>query len=150
MSDTKISYLQNAVRSKHNILRLDIPVHNIIFVGTLNSGTNLNGKIQNLPPGQQLILLNIFFQGNPFQIFHYDIMDIPFMSDIINRYDIGMRQAGSSLGFNVELFDEFLIRTEFAFKNFNCNIAVEQITSCKIHIRHTAGADFFQNFIAVS
>ena len=48
------------VSQQHNILRLNVPMHNTLVMGVLQRTQNLRSKVQGVIPGDGPLLLYIF------------------------------------------------------------------------------------------
>ena len=103
LRNTKIRHLYLAFLGNNDILRLDIPVDNVIVMCRLYSHGNLNGNAHRLLDGKSGLLLYIFFEGNSLHKFHDNVVILAFLAHIINIDDIGVHKSRRRLGFDSEL-----------------------------------------------
>ena len=103
LGNTKVRHLYLPIPGDNNILRLDIPMNNMIVMGSLNSHTNLYRNADCLFKRQPRLFFNIFFERDPFHQLHYNIIDIIFFANIIHVYYIGVHQPCRRLCFRAEL-----------------------------------------------
>ena len=91
--DTEVHHAQLAVIQQHNILGLDIPVHDAVGVGMLQRLEDLGDEVHGLPAGKFAApLVEILPQGHAVHIFHNDILQIVVDRDIVHLNDIGVIQ----------------------------------------------------------
>ncbi len=147
--DPEVRYLDLSLGRNNNILRLDVTVNNMLVMRRFNSSAYLNGNADGLLKGKLPFFLNIRFQGNPFYIFHHDIMDGILASHVVNIYDIRMFQTCRRLGFRAELGHKIHIIGKFLFQNLNSHITPQGMIFGFIHIGHSAASCFSYDFISV-
>ena len=73
-----------------------------------------------------------------------------FLTDIIYRNNIRMGKTCYRLRFCPEFCNKFGICTIFLLQHLNSNITIKAVVSCLIYIRHSACANFFNNFISAA
>lgn len=59
--NAEVGHLDGAVLQQHNVLRLDVPVHDALVMGMLQCTENLRREMNSLPPFHYLLLLDILF-----------------------------------------------------------------------------------------
>ena len=91
--DTEVHHAQLAVIQQHNILGLDIPVHDAVGVGMLQRLEDLGDEVHGLPAGKFAApLVEILPQGHAVHIFHNNILQMVVDRDIVHLNDIGVIQ----------------------------------------------------------
>ena len=103
LCNTEIRYLYLAVLGNNDILGFDVPVDNMIVMGSLDSHADLNCNADSLLIGKARLFFNIFFQGNPFHQFHDNIINAVFLTDIVYIDNIWMHQSCCRLRLYPEL-----------------------------------------------
>ena len=68
--DTEVHHAQLAVIQQHDVLGLDIPVDNALFMGMLQCAQNLHRKMNGLFPAHLGLLIQVLLQSDPVNIFH--------------------------------------------------------------------------------
>ena len=69
--NAEVHHLYLALFGHHDILRLDIPVDDAVFMGTLQGGQHQPGDIGGRFAGDGLLPLDIFLQGDAADILHH-------------------------------------------------------------------------------
>ena len=115
LGNTEIRHLHLAFFGYDNILRLNIPVDNMVIVGRLNSHRHLDGNADCLLDRKPRLFLNIFLQRNAFHKLHDDIVDTAFFSYIIDIHNIRMHKSGRRLCLYPELRHKISILAKFLF-----------------------------------
>ncbi len=69
-SQAKIRHPNVVFNIQQNIVRFDVSVNNLIFMGMLQSVQKLLKNIQRFLNRQRTMLVHIFFQATAFNIFH--------------------------------------------------------------------------------
>ena len=113
LGNTKICYLYLAFLGDHNILGFDIPVDDMIVMGSFDTHAHLDGNTDCLLHRQSGLFLDILFEGDPLYKLHDNIINTVLFTDIIYIHDIGMHQACCCLCFYSEFGYEIGILTEF-------------------------------------
>src|SRR5690554_5283619 len=85
-SNSEVCNLNMPVFIYQYVLGLNIPVDYIVLVGMSQSRTNLERYIHSLLIGYYPPLFNIILQGLAFYIFHHNIVNIVFLTHIIDIY----------------------------------------------------------------
>ena len=121
LCNTKISNLYFSFLRYDNILRLYIPMNNMIIMSRFNSHSNLNCYTDCLLGRKHYLFINIFFQRNTFHQLHYNIMDTILFTYIIHIYNIRMHKSGRSLCFYPKLRNKIFVLRKFLLQNLNRN-----------------------------
>ena len=147
--DAEISDLDAAVLEDHDIVRLDVTVHDAAAVRVFQRLGDLHGKMQGLAPVEVPLLLQILLEGNALDQLHDDIIRVFRMGDVVHADDVRVRQHGDRLRFRVESAAELLITRKLIFQYLHGNGAVQPVIQRAVYDRHTAGADDFQDLVAI-
>ena len=99
-------------------------------------------------PIDDLLLLDILFEGDALNVFHDDILQPVTEAHVIHLDDIRVRQDRDRLRLIFEAAAELLIGKKFFFEDFNCNDAIINIVIGFIDHRHTAHADDLADLIS--
>ena len=148
--DSKIRHLHLALTGNNDILRLDVPMHNLIVVRNLQAGGHLNSDAGSLFDCQPALLLDIGLQRDAFHQLHDNVVDILLVAYVINIYDIRMRQSRCCLRLFLELTDEIFIFRKFILQHLHSHKAVQLVILSLKDLCHASGSYLLQNFIAVS
>ena len=122
--NTEIRHFHLAVLGHNNVLGLDIPMDNIMLMGSRHSLSHLNGDSDGLFCFQTPFLGNIAFQSDSLDQLHDDIMNIAFIHNIKYIDNIGMGQPGSRLGFQFKTINKTFIAAEFVLQHLNSHQTV--------------------------
>ena len=145
--NAKISHLNGSVLQKHDVLRLNIPVDDPLFMGALQCHQDLAGKMHCLLPTDGALLLDILLQGDAINELHDDILNLVAEADIINLHNIGVIEHRNRLGFIAEAAEEIAVVGELFLEDLNGNPAVLHAVIGLIHIGHAPHADQLVDFI---
>ena len=145
--DAEVRHLDLAVCRNHDILRLDIPVYDLVIVGILDSLCNLNGNTDRFLKLDPAFFLNIGFEGDSLNIFHDDVIDPLIGTYIIDIHNIRMGQAGCCLCLCSEFCKKACIGSKFFLQHLHCNITVQLLVHCLVNIGHSACTDLIQDHI---
>ena len=107
--NTKICYLDVAILQEHDILRLDITVHNSFIMCMLKRAQDLCDKMNRFFPVNDLLLLNILLKRDTLDILHHNILEPVSKTYIIHFYDIRVREHSNCLRLIFEAAAELLI-----------------------------------------
>ena len=145
-SNAKVGNLRIQVLIYQNILRFNIAVNNISAMSMLQSICQTHTNFQHCIQGE-LIVLQILFQGNAFNMFHDDIFFIAFGNYVVNINNVGMFQTSSRFCFPAELFQQSFIRSKLVTQHFDCYVAVKENVMCQINFCHATLSDSTEDFI---
>ena len=148
--DAEIRQLHLSVHGNDNVLRLYIPVNDVVFVCRLKAQGNLDGDAGGLPHGQFTLPCDIILQGNALYQFHDDIVNAIVLPYVIDIYHIGMSQPRGRLRLLAELRDEILIFAELRFHDLHCYETVQLMIAGLVHVGHAAAADPADDLISFS
>ena len=98
--DAEVHHAQLAVIQQHNVLWLDIPVHDAVGVGVLQRLEDLGDEVHSLPAGKLAApLVEVLPQGHAVHILHDDILQMVIDRNIVHLDDIRVVQQRDGLGF---------------------------------------------------
>ena len=80
----EIRDLDSGVGEKENILRLDVAVDYPLVVGVLKRFEYLYNEVESFLPVNYLLALDILFESNALNIFHYDVLQVFTQADIVD------------------------------------------------------------------
>ena len=147
--NAKIRHLYLAFRGNDNILRLNVPMDDMLIVGCFNPPAHLDGNADCFLKGKLPLFFNIHFKGDALHIFHNNIMDGILAPYIINIYNIWMLQPSRGLGFRAELRYEIHVLGKFRLQYLYPYKTPQGMVLCLIDVRHSPGPYFPYNFISV-
>ena len=150
LCDSKICHFYFPLTGNNDVLRLDIPVYDLIVVRNLQTGRHLNGNAGSFFYRQPAFFLNISLQGDAFHQLHHNIIDVLLITHIIHIYNIRMSQGGSRLGLLLKLADKISVLYKLILQNLHRHKTVQLMILSLKDLCHAAGAYFLQNFIAIS
>ncbi len=100
---TKICYFDLPFLGYDNILRLDIPMYDMVIVCRLDSHRHLNRDTDRFLCGESDFFLNILFERDAFHKLHHDIVDPFLLAYIIYIHNVRVHEPGSSLRLHPKL-----------------------------------------------
>ena len=113
LGDAKIRDFYFSFLGDDDILRFDIPVHNVLRVRGFDSLAYLYGDTDGFLHLKTFLFLDILLQGDAFHQLHDNVMEIfrfPYVKYVDN---VGMRQTGGRLCFGTKFLYEILIGIKF-------------------------------------
>ena len=147
--NAEVRNLDAPVLQDHDVVRLDVAVDDAAAVCMLQRLGDLHGEMQRLAPVEPALLFQILLERDALDQFHDNIVHIAGAGNIIHTDDIRVRQHRDRLRLGMETSAELLIAGEFIFQNFDCDQPVQPVAQCFIYDRHSAGADHFQDLVAI-
>ena len=148
LGNAKVHDLDGAVGQKHNVLGLDVPMHNAAIVCVLECPQNLNDKMHSVFPVEHVLAVNEVLQRDTVNELHDDVLHLIRKAHVVDLHDVGMRHHGNCLGLIAEPTLEFLALRVLGLEDLDCHHAIIQHIGGTIYIRHTALAHEFCQFIA--
>ena len=146
--NAEVHHAQLAVIQQHNILGLDIPVHDAVGVGMLQRLEDLGDEVHGLPAGKLAApLVEVLPQGHAVHIFHNNILQMVVDRDIVHLNDIGVIQQRDGLGFVFKAAHKIRVVHILPPQHLDGHHspgghrAVLSPHDCLIHVGHAAGAD---------
>ncbi len=115
LCNAKIRHLDLAFCGNYNILRLDIPVGNLLGMRRFNPPCHLNCNTYCFFKGQLSFFFNVCLKSNSLYIFHDNIIESLFTSNIINIYYIRMLKSCRGLCFRTEFGHKPPVLGKFRF-----------------------------------
>jgi hypothetical protein len=79
--------------------------------------------------------------------FHHEEVDVAFVSNIVQRADVGMVQRGYSASLSLEPFSKLGIGCEIGREDFDRDEAVEACVARAVHLSHAAGIQGVQDLV---
>ena len=147
--DAEVHHAQLAVIQQHNILGLDIPVHDAVGVGMLQRLEDLGDEVHGLPAGKLAApLVEVLPQGHAVHILHDDILQIIVHRDIVHLDDVRVIQQRDGLGFVLEAADQLFVIKKLFFQHLDGDLVAGADIAAFINIGHAANADQTFNQIA--
>ena len=113
---------------------------------SLQSFANLDGDAQQLRSGHGT-LLDALGKGLALQVLHDEIIRAVLPSDIVERADIRMVEAGNCAGFALEALTNFGRISQMKRQYFQRNSAVEPCITRAVHFAHSTGTDRRDHFV---
>ena len=147
--NAEVRYLDLSLRGNDNVLGFDIPMNDILLVGRLDAPSHLDGNADGLFEVQPALLFNISLEGNTLHIFHHDIVHAVLAAYIVDIDNVGMLQTRRRLGLRAEFRHKGHVLGELRLQHLYRDLPVQNVILCLVDIRHTAGADFIENFISI-
>ena len=96
--DAEIRHFHLAVFGYDDVLRFDIPVDNMVVMGSLKPRHHLDGDADGLFRRYPALFLDIIFQRDALYQLHDHVVEPSVLTDIVYVHDIGMHQSCRCLG----------------------------------------------------
>ena len=138
LGNPKIRHLHLSIPGNDNILRLNIPVHNVMAVSRRNARRHLDGNADGLLVLQAALLFDIALEGDPLDQLHDNVVKRFFLHNVVDADNVRMGQPGRCLGLHPEFINERPVKGEFLFQYLNGNQAVQGMALGLIDHRHAA------------
>ena len=110
LSQTEIQKF-GAMFGQDDISGLEITMHQPLFVCLVKCISNLNRTSQKIGCWNRSFFKNLG-ERLPFEVFHHEVVDPTFMTNVVQGADIGMIQARDSAGLSVKSLPEIRIRRQ--------------------------------------
>ena len=140
--NTEVCHLYFTVHGNNNILGFHITMYDSVAMSSFQSHGNLDCNTGSLFYRELSFLGDVFFKSDPFDQFHYNVIDAVVISYIKYIYNIGVCQNCCSLCLTSELADKCCILPKFRLKHFHCNKTVQFMILRLVYICHSAGSYF--------
>ena len=140
--NAEICHFYFSIIGNNNVLRLDIPVYNMMLMRFFNAHTHLDPDADHFFRGKPALFVNVILQRNAFHKLHDNIVKTSVLPYIINIYNIGIEKSCRCLCLGPEFPDKCFIFPKFFFQYFDRDIAIQHMVLALIHIRHAAGSNF--------
>ena len=139
--DAKVHDLDPAVRQKHDVLGLDVPVDDALLVGMVQRVQHLLAEVDHLFPGEGAApAVHVFLQGDAVDVLHHDELEPVGDRDVVDLDDVGVVQNGDGLGFVLEAPHQFGVLAELLPQNLHRHHSVGLEVSSFIDVGHAAHA----------
>src|SRR5690242_5602094 len=129
-----------------DVCRLDVTVDDAFTVRSIKGIGNFNGQRE-----QSLQIegaaANTMLEGDTFEVFHGDEGAAIFLSDVMNRADVGVIQSGSSLSLALESGKGLRIAGNIIGQEFEGDEAVQASVFNLINHTHAAPAELFDDAV---
>ena len=147
--DAEISHLGDAVAVDHNVLRLNIAMHDAVLMRVLERLCDLRGKEERLRRGELPLAGDILLERDAFDQLHDDILHRERMAHIVHRDDVRMAEHGDGMRLGLELRLELRVGEDLFAQHLDGDVAVEPVVERFIDNGHAAGADDLEKLVAV-
>ena len=121
---TEIGYFNFAFLRNYNILWLNVPVDNVMLMGSINSLCYLDCNAYRFPYAKNTFFFYVFLKRNTFHKFHYNVIYAILFSYIVYINDIGVHKACRSLCLSLEFRYKCLIFAVLRLEHLDCNITI--------------------------
>ena len=152
LGNPQVGQLDFSPPGQHDVIRFDIPVHDLLFGGCLQGFRHRFGNDQRIHFTQTRRLFEHIPNGTTVDIFHHNITEIPVLvvADIQHVHDIRMIDRTGDFRFLNESPDEFTARDiQPAGKDFDRAEYPQGLMPRQIDAPHPALSEFFDNDAAV-
>ena len=124
---TEVGKFGHAAGSHHDVVRLDVPVHQLLVLpGEVKGLGNLLNNTQRLFPGELRRLVQHVTKRLPLHVFHGKEIDALILTHGIGLHDIGVIQSGGSACFADEVNNELTVPGELLHQDFQGDRPVER------------------------
>ena len=139
--DAKIGHFGDAVAGDQDVLRLDVAMDNAAVMGMFQRQADLDRQRHGNRVVEGTVFGDQFLQGHAFDVFLDDVAQVAVLAIAKDLDDVGVVEAGGSLGFGVETLDEFLVIGQVVLHDLDGDILLSNLVSRQIDIGHAALAD---------
>ena len=136
---SEIEDLDQAAGRHKDILGFEIPVHDVLFVGSHQASDDLPGDLQGLRDSH-LRTFHAFAERFTFQQLHYSEGHTILGSNVVDREDVRVRESCDASGFPFESGMRLGILGEMVGEDLDGDVPVEPCVSGTIHLTHSTGA----------
>ncbi|MNW43810.1 hypothetical protein D3C74_210210 [compost metagenome] len=125
-------------------------MNDLVLMGVIQCISDLRCDPYGFIDLQRGAFFDDFVQVLTFNVFHDDVMDFVFLSDIVHADDIRVRQGSGRLRLPAETPDKFLVVHKLLTQHFDGHVAVQQKVLRLVYQRHAPSADPFDNLITTA
>ena len=104
--DAEVRHLHLAVPGNNHVLRLDIPVYNVLLVGRRHALGHLDGDADGLAHVQPALFADVIFERDALDELHHDIVKNALVHDVVDADHVGVGKPGSRLGLDLKFADK--------------------------------------------
>ncbi len=146
--DAEIHHLHVAVWLDHDVLRLHIPVDDVLLMGSRERLADLSTDLGHSALIESASLLDSGLQVRTADVFHDNVIGIIIMTPVVDVHDIGALEIRGCSGFLAEAPSEIRIIGILRKHHLDGDHATEGGVSCCVDLGHPADADTIAHFIA--
>ena len=148
--DAEIGDLHRAVIFHQHVLRLDVPVDDMFFMGHGDRAGQLQHDVYRLIQVQCAALGDQLLERPSADIFHDDIMFSLAFPDIVDIHDIRVRELAGRARFPLKAQQRHRIIGKITAQDLDGHDPVQDGVHRLIHICHAALSDTFKELITIS
>ena len=141
LRNAEIHHLDNAVAKEHDVLRLDVAVNYALLVRVVKRTEYLHGVAESFLKAKHLASVNIVFESDTLDIFHYDILYVIPYGNVVDVYDVGMRKHSNGFGFVYKSLHRRIVRGYVVAKYLDCYYTAHEQVHRLVYHSHTAHTD---------
>ena len=145
--DAEVHDLHVAVGLHHDVLRLDVAVHDVLAVGDGKRLADLAANFSHLALVDGATLLNGGLQVGAAHVFHDDEIRAAVLAPVVYVDDVGALQVCCRSCFLFEAGGEFGVCCILRQHDLDCHRAAEDLVLCFIYLGHASYTDAFGNLV---
>jgi hypothetical protein len=142
----KVHNFDHAIAPHHDVLWLDIAVHDASPMCRLERHCALNADLDRLLHWQ-LARAEPFAQRDALDQLFGDKPCLVYLPDLVNRYDVRMVQGGGGFGLQAESSYPLGVIGKRRGQNLQCQLAVQPVVPCSVHVAHGAASDLREDSV---
>ena len=148
--NAEVRHLYFSVAGNNDVLGFNVPVDDMLAVGDLDALRDLDGDSDRLAARESALLLDIALQRDTVDEFHDDVVDVVFLSDVIDIDDILMRKARRRLCLRAELLNEIPVGVELGLQDLDRDRTAQLMILRLIDVGCSSRTDALADLIAVA
>jgi hypothetical protein len=149
LGDAEVGDQRLAVLVEHDVVGLDVPVHDVVAVRVGERPRDLNEDVPDLHRGQRATRGEQRRQRLAAQVLHDEVDHPPRLPDPVDRDDARVLEPRRGAGLALEALDELLVERERERQHLDRDLAVELLFPRVEHDRHPAAPQLLEDLVLV-
>ncbi len=145
--DAEIRHLHGSVSVDKDVLRLDVAVNDVVFVGMVERRQNLQRVAHRLRRRDAPFLADDVLERRAVDVLHDDIAHVAVDAHAVHLHDVLMRHFRGGNRLVIEPAHKFPVRLKFGAQNLQRHLAFFDFIPRAVYHRHAAGSNDAQNAI---
>ena len=147
LGDAEVRHHRVPVLVEHDVVGLDVAVHDSGLVGVGERAADLGQHQPDLPGGQRAAGGEHGGERLTAQELHHEVDHAPRLADAVDRDDVRMLELGRGARFALEALDEFLVEGERKRQDLDGDVALELALAGLEDDRHASAAQLLDDVV---
>src|SRR6266704_2203814 len=150
LGDREVGDLHAAVVAEQDVGGLQVAVDDAGLVGVLERVDDLAGQARRLRRRERAVAVQHVAQGGPVDQLHDDVVHALLLAGVVQRDDIGVREAGRVDGLLVETPTQASVRGQVGMQHLDHHVSTEDAVVTAPDARHAPRGKLLDELVALS